>query len=209
MPQTIIAGLRRESPLWVDFLSVWADCIDYAFGREDVSVSAPDGFAKQLFTSANQQLDATVSLLLEKFPNPKSMGSARLATEMFLKSFIGFHRGISEDGAKAMRHDLNRALRECLSIQESSELAATFHRGCRNSPLMGARYEANHYEHRELWFAYGTAQFSGSALVRSLTSRNMRKQVEDKLNSFSGTETGAMPGQRPQQGVRLPECQTI
>lgn len=187
MPETIAAKLRQEPPSWVDFLSVWADCVDYAFGRDDLFATAPDGFAKQLFTSANQQLDATVSLLLEEFPNPKVMESARLATEMFLKCFIGFHRGISQPGAKVIRHDLDRALRECLTIRPSSELAGI---GPRLSqfPTMGARYEAKHYQRCDLWFAYGTAQFTGSALVRSLTDRNMRKQVEDMLNSYSAAE---------------------
>ncbi len=193
MPETIIAKLRRESPVWVDFLSVWADCIDYAFGREDMFATERDGFAKQLFTSANQQLDATVSLLLEKFPNPKAMESARLATEIFLKSFIGFHRGITEQQAKEISHDLDRALRECLTIRPASELAGIGPK-LAEFPSMGARYSAKQYQRRELWFAYGTAQFVGSALARSLTDRNMRKQVEDKLNSYSAVDTGAIPG---------------
>jgi hypothetical protein len=181
MPGTVIASLKRDRHVWVDYVSIWADCVDYGFGRDDVLATAQNGFPKQLFASGNQQLDATVSLLLEKVPNPKAMESARLALEMFLKSFVGFHRGIGEREAKLIGHDLDRGLKNCLLICPSSELVQIQPRFSRFPP-MGARYEGKRYQRSELWFAYGTAQFAGSALVRSLTDRNVRKQVEDGLN---------------------------
>ncbi len=183
MPEAVLAKLKRERAGWVDFFSIWADCIDYGFGRDDVLATAPKEFPKQLFASANQQLEATVSLLLEKVPNPKAMECARLAVEMFLKSFIGFQQGISERQAKEIGHDLGRALKECLSVRPSSELARLEPR-LAEFPPVGARYQADHYQRYELWSAYGTAQFAGSALVRSITNRNMRKQMEDALNKI-------------------------
>ena len=144
------------------------------------------GFSRQLFLSANSQLKATVTLLLEGTPNPKAMDSARMATEIFLKTFIAAHRGLTEQKAKQIGHDLKAALDECLEIRPQSEIGGLTSRITR-FPAIGSRYEGMRYELVELWFAYGTAQFAGSALVRSLTDRNTRREIELRL-SETGTQ---------------------
>lgn len=189
MPATVLNRLQTGRDSMLEYLSIWADCMDYGLGREDVFATAPGGFAKQLFASANSQLDAAVSLLLEKRPNPKAMESARFATEMFLKAFIGFHRGLTENEARAIGHDLTRALDACLGVQPSSELAELRPR-LPQFPAVGARYEGKGYSRWDLWFCYGTAQYAGSAVVRSLTDRHMRKQVEDYLKQVQSAQAG-------------------
>jgi hypothetical protein len=117
-------------------------------------------------------------------PNSKAMESGRMATEMFLKAFLAAHSGLTEAGAIKISHNLERALRECLAIRPNSELSrlqsqiAWF-------PSVDSRYEGTTYGHADLWNAYLIAQFAGSALMRSLTDRNMRNTLELALAGHS------------------------
>jgi len=182
VPETVRVRLQSDTDAALQFMGLWADCVDYAFGRDDISKVLPDSFGKRLFTSADHQLEATVALLHERTPNAKATESARMATEIFLKAFISLHRALTEQQAKKIGHNLGVALNECLTIQPSSELAALRVR-IDQMPPVSSRYEAKQCHREELWFAYGTAQFAGSAVARSLTDRNMRAEVERKLGN--------------------------
>ncbi len=179
MPDLVKARLRNDKIAHLGYLGLWADCVDYGFGRDDLrGNSAITGFAASLFKAANEQLEATISVLRETRPNSKAMEFGRMATEMFLKSFLAAHVGLTEQEAKKrINHDLELALKECLAARPASEL---FQLQVRLSqfPDVNARYAGATYSHDQLWSAYGTAQFVGSAVMRSLTDRNMRRTLE-------------------------------
>jgi len=181
MPESVKARLRKETVTHVDYLALWADCVDYGYGRDDFRGNgALTGFAANLFTAANGQLEATIAVLREARVNSKAMDSGRMATEMFLKAFLAAHGGLTEAGAKKLGHNLQLALRECLAARPTSELSQLQPR-LAQFPDVGARYAGATYSHADLWSAYGTAQFVGSALARSLSDRNMRRYVEEVL----------------------------
>jgi hypothetical protein len=186
IPETVSARLRSDTGSALEFIALWADCMDYGFGRGDILASYPSSFGKTLFASANDHLDSTVALLRERRANPRAVESARFATEIFLKAFIALHRGLTEEQAKRrIGHDLSIALAGCLAILPSSELASLKPR-IAEMPPVNSRYEAERRNPEDLWAAYGTAQFAGSAVVRSLTDRNTRAEVQEKLGRAPG-----------------------
>lgn len=111
-------------------------------------------FAKEFLGSGNQQLKATVSLVLESSPNSKSMESARMSTEMFLKAFTAPKIGLSEKDAKDnIGHDLTKALAACQSVDANSELKAIL-TNLKVFPDIADRYKGFHKTPKEHWRAY-------------------------------------------------------
>jgi hypothetical protein len=191
MPESVSARLRTETEAHGDYLALWADCVDYGFGRDDLrGNNAISGFAASLFTAANEHLEATIAVLREKHPNSKAMDSGRMATEIFLKTFLAAHGGLTETGARKLGHNLELALKECLNTRATSELSELQAR-VGQFPDVGARYEGVTYNDADLWNAYSTAQFAGSAIVRSLSDRNMRRTVELALAEASKNSASA------------------
>lgn len=179
MPETIVARLWRDRNEVTQYASLWADCTDYAFGIDDLMKGkAIGGFAQEVLASGDQQLNATVTLLLEDRPNPKAMESARMATEMFLKAFLAATGGLTEKEAKdKIGHNLEKALNRCLTLDAKSELQA-IQPDLNVFPDIGDRYKGTEKPSRELWIAYGAAQFTGTTVARSLSGRDVRKTMK-------------------------------
>lgn len=159
-----------------DYISVWMDCVDYGLGFDDTVSSSSTDFSLELLRSADQQLRSTVTVLHQRHPNPKALESARMATEMFLKSFLAHHGGLTEDDArKRIGHDLTKALNEALSLDPSSEIG-NIAQHLNVFPFVGDRYKGSDYRLQDLWLGYQIAQFTGTFVVRSLSGRDIRKQ---------------------------------
>jgi len=175
MPGIIIKRLMLDSKKCIEYVSVFIDCVDYAIGFDGRGELCQ--FANELLCSGDQQLNATVSLLLEDTPNPKAIESARMATEMFLKALGAEKAGLTEEDAKnKIRHDLEKALTICSPADTKSELKTILHR-LSIFPGIGDRYKGAVRPGRELWAAYGVAQFVGTAVIRILTGVDMRDTV--------------------------------
>lgn len=179
MPDSIRSRLSRDREAFIHYVLLWADCVDYGFGIEEVTKdNSLGGFAQELFRSGNQQLSATVTLLHEEIPNPKAIESARMATEMFLKAYLAAKIGLTDDKArKSIGHDLEEALNKCLAIDNQSELQAIrLDLNC--FPEVGDRYKGADKTPGELWHGYQIAQFTGTTVVRAFTDRDVRKTLK-------------------------------
>jgi len=179
MPETILGRLWSDRNKLIEYIAVWADCFDYAFGFDDLlKSSTPVGFARDLLNSGDQQINATIALLLEQTPNPKAMESARMACEMFLKAFLATKAGLTQRDAKnKIRHNLEKALKECLKVDPKSELLA-IQTDIKIFPDIGDRYKGTDKSLKELWSTYAIAQCAGTTVVRSLTGRDVRKKIK-------------------------------
>ena len=176
MPDAIKARLFISDKMQ-DFISVWADCADYGLGFDEIISKSETDFAMELLRSADQQLRSTVTVLHQRHPNPKAMESSRMATEMFLKSFLARHAGLTaEDAQNKLRHNLNNALSEVLKVDANSEIANVGpHLGV--FPAVGDRYKGESRGLKDLWRGYQIAQFSGTFVVRNFSGRDIRKRV--------------------------------
>ena len=179
MPESIGKQLWGDRGKLKEYVSVWADCFDYAFGFDDLQKTSTHGkFAQELLNSGDQQLNATVALLLERTPNSKSMESARMSTEMFLKAFPAAKIGLTEKDTKnKIGHDLEKALNACLAVDANSDLKDIFP-NLKLFPGIEDRYKGTERTPKELWRAYAVAQFVGTTVVRTLSGRDIRKTIK-------------------------------
>jgi hypothetical protein len=153
MPNDVAAGLFKNRNELLEFMSLWGNCLDYGFGIDHLHSAPSNAFANELFTSADQRLTATVSLLLLDPPNASSMESSRMAAEMFLKAYLAARSGLTESEARQIGHNLEEALNRCLSANPNSDLQAI-----RSSlivfPDIGDRYKGIDRPLGILWKAY-------------------------------------------------------
>lgn len=175
MPDPIRQRLFNGGQLQ-DYISVWMDCVDYGLGFDETVSSSSTDFSLELLRSADQQIRSTVTVLHQRHPNPKALESARMATEMFLKSYLARHAGLTEDDArKRIGHDLTKALDEVLRLDLRSEIG-NISQHLSVFPIVGDRYKGSDYPPQNLWTGYQIAQFTGTFVVRSLSGRDIRKQ---------------------------------
>ena len=176
MPDSIKSSFLRDQDALIIYKTIWADCADYGFGIEEVVKDKSIGaFGEELFRSGNQQLNATFTLLHEDTPNPKSMESARMGTEMFLKAYLAAKVGLTENEVKdEIGHNLKKALDSCLAVDNQSELQ-NIRSDLSCFPEIGDRYKGTYKTPGELWQGYKVAQFTGATVVRAFTDRDLRK----------------------------------
>lgn len=174
MPVAVVESLFRNRNELQDLMSLWGNCLDYGFGIGRLSSAHPIEFAKQLFTSGDQRLTATVTLLLQARPNPSAMESARMATEMFLKAYLAVKAGLTEQEAKReIGHNLDKALDRCIAINPKSEFV-TIKENLNVLPDVGDRYKGTDQPLGIMWRAYEVAQLTGTTICRRLTGRDVR-----------------------------------
>ncbi len=179
MPESIVKQLWKDQGKLKEYVSVCEDCFDYAFGFDDLQKTCTYGkFAQELLNSGDQEINALVALLLERIPNSKAMESARMSTEMFLKTYLATKDGLNENGAKnKIGHDLEKALDACLAVDPNSELKI-IRSSLKIFPRIEDRYKGIERPPKELWSAYAVAQFVGATVVRTLSGRDVRKTIK-------------------------------
>lgn len=181
MPESIRAGLFNDRKKVSEYVSVWTDCVDYAFGLDEVKKTGGIGkFAQELLCSGDQQLRATIALLLQDGPSPKATESARMAIEIFLKAFLAVRTGLTEQEAKKeIGHNIEEALNRCLVFDAKSELKA-IQAHLNVFPGIGDRYKGSDKTPKDLWRAYAIAQYAGTTVIRMLSGRDIRKTIKAK-----------------------------
>ena len=170
--------LSRNSGALNTLSAVAMDCIDYAYGFDDLrSASLASAYARDLLSSADKELRASVEVLLSKGPSQKVAESAALAVEMFFKCFLAQYTGLDDAGAKKINHDLDEGLKRCLAHEAKSDLGVLV--GTLGVlPKIGDRYVHRNRPLNELWYTYSLAQVAGSAVVRSLSGRDCRPTMK-------------------------------
>jgi hypothetical protein len=179
MPDSIVATLFKDRNRVAEYVLVWADCVDYGFGIDDLKKTAGFGkFAQELLNSGDQQLRATVALLLQDRPSPKATEFARMSTEMFLKAFLAARTGLTEQQAKnKIGHDIGKALIMCLDFDTKSELK-DIQPHLNVFPDIGDRYKGSDEPLKEIWRAYAIAQCAGTTVARALSGRDISKTIK-------------------------------
>lgn len=184
MPENIKESLLEDKKKLWDYVIFWADCIDLGMGYGDLRDDKKlDQFGIQLLNAGYEELSSATSLLLEHRPNMRAIMNCRMATEMFLKSFIGLKRGLPDKEAKKLGHNLTKlmdAFIECSGYkhwEKTKPILAVF-------PDIHERYEQQNIERQRLAEAYCFAQSIGVLIVREFTDRNTLKQVipSNKVN---------------------------
>lgn len=170
----LMAGSRDA---W-SYSSFWVNCLDYAYGFDDMSKLNKDPvFAFSLLENADRELRSAVAQLLEKHPNSKAAMSARMAVEMYLKAFLVYRANYTEQQLRAFKHRLADLTKECRKISPAHDILK-IESNLTVFPTIDERYTGDEIPNPMLWAAYDIAQYSAASLVRSFTDRDTRPQLK-------------------------------
>ena len=145
MPDPVWASMCRSRHDLAVFIELWADCLDYAYGITEIL--APTGAEsdwRKFLASADKELRSTTQLLCQTRPSPKAIESARMATEMALKTILCRTNGVTAAFVKQhYGHNLMRLLDAALQtgvtgLEAVKNLLGAF-------PVVDARYDGVEY----------------------------------------------------------------
>jgi hypothetical protein len=168
MPDNLKQQLESSSRECWKFMSLWVDCCDYAYGFDDIlKLKSFNELASNFIRSADKELQATVSLLLEETPQPKAIETARMAVEMFLKAILVIKDDSWDEDKlkKKIGHNLSKAIEDCISVTESKELQNLRSR-MSFFPPVDDRYKGKARKNADLWQGYALAQVVGAIFTR-------------------------------------------
>jgi hypothetical protein len=148
MPAEFRKRIETENEERWKYMLVWADCLDYAYGYDDIDrVSKYQGLALEFIQAGNKELQAAIDLLLERRPNSKCIG-----------------------------HDLQKAADEVLTITNRPEIQE-LKDGYAFFPEIDARYQGKEWNNVDLWRGYLLAQSSATTFTRMFSKRDIRPQL--------------------------------
>lgn len=179
MPDNLKQQLESDSRESLEFMSIWVDCSDYAYGYDDIfKLKSFNELATNYIRSAHKELQATVSLLLEDNPKPKAIETASMAVEMFLKAILVIKDDSWDEDKlrKKINHDLSKAINYCVSVTGSKELQ-TLRSRVSLFPPVGDRYKGKTQKTADLWQGYALAQEVGAIFTRMFSDRDTRPQI--------------------------------
>lgn len=164
------------------FLLLWADCVDYDVGFQETSRRLdPASFLNEMVQGVDRELRSAVSNLCQQRPNSNAMYSARNCTEKALKGFLCFHDNLTRERAQSeFGHRLNKLMAEIHRIRPNSQLSTIEPEFAAFAPYSD-RYSSRIFRREELWHAYRVAQFVTAELMRSMTGRHMRADVQRSI----------------------------
>ena len=181
MPQQYINKIQSNSTHLNEYLSLWADCIDYIINyQEIVNDNSMSDVTKKFIKSGHKEITASTSLLLNRLPQDKAIESSRMAIEMHLKCIILRELNWDENKLrKKISHSLTKAANKVLDkidnirIQKISKQYPLF-------PEIHERYSGNNCTSRELWERYLNAIGTASEFSRIYGSSNIRDQITQR-----------------------------
>ncbi|MCM8797048.1 MAG: hypothetical protein NC923_04130 [Candidatus Omnitrophica bacterium] len=183
MSETLKNQIKANTKELWSFILLWVDCLDYAYGYDDI-IKNPrfKGLALNFIKSADKELRAAVSLLLQDFPETKAIESTRMAVEMFFKAIIIIATGWNEDKVrKKIGHSLIVAAQEAFNFTQSKEIKE-IEKKLSFYPEINERYAGKDWKARELWKGYCLAQVVATIFTRLHSDRDTRQQILRKID---------------------------
>lgn len=182
MPELLRNELMSDQRQAWGYVVYWADCVDYGLGIDDLRKSnGLNEFGMKLLMAGDQELRSAVSMLKENRPDPRSILSCRMATEIFLKAFVALKGELTEAEAKnQLGHNLNKVFDKFIDVsgyrhwQPVREKLTVF-------PDIHERYSEQEISLEKLWSGFAIAQSLGALIVREYTERNTIGQVMSPL----------------------------
>jgi len=195
IPDSVRNDLVSNPNTGWDYAIWWADCLDYAYGLREVSSSTDvTGFGHKLLEAGDQELRATVALLKETRPNPRTMFTSRNAVEIFLKSMLALRGELTEAQAKGFGHNLPKIYQTFIEATglkhwKNAEKQLDIY------PHVEKRYSKQIYENKQLWDGLAFAQSLGALIIRQFTARDtmsaILKMIEHQKANTPSNKKGA------------------
>jgi hypothetical protein len=179
MPDSAKARLHDDERARTGFVAAFADCVDFGLllskGASDAALSP---HTRKWLASGGETLSADAELLLLRRPNPKALGTARFATEIFLKAFLGAKDSLSEQDAKdEYGHKLPKLVKRVLEVSPGSDFAEIAQH-LTVFPPVEERYESNQWPILTLWGGYSVALRAAATSLRLVTGEDCRRAMQ-------------------------------
>ena len=183
IPDSLKNDLMNNPKSGWDYNFFWADCVDYGFGIDDLYKDKKlNRFGIQLLMAGDQELRAATALLIQDRPQQRALLTCRMATELFIKSYIALKDQLSERQARSIGHDLFKAfdrfieasgLKEWIPLRDQLSVF----------PAVNERYSEHNCKLDKLWSGFSIAQSFGAITIRNFTDRNIMAQVLQQSKS--------------------------
>lgn len=175
MPTPIKERLSSLTEDAVVYASHWMNCMDYAYGFNEMrQTNKLQSATLNLLSAADGDLCGAMSQLLEIRPNRKSILSLRMAVEIFLKSVLVERLSLSDKELRAISHDLPSAANECFKAT-SCEAFSLIESNVALFPSVNARYEVPRWPNEALWEAIVLTQYAAATVSRVLSGQDLRE----------------------------------
>jgi hypothetical protein len=183
MPQSLKEEIRSNLKQHIALALHCADCMDYGYGFEE-AISNMSQEAVGMLKGAATELDGAMTLIENNGGNSRTMLSLRLATEMFLKSFLIQESKLDENGLKRFGHHLGKLSEACLQVGHANifEILLKSHESI--FPKIDSRYEAGQFEPMQVWKAAVVSQGISAAVIRKYSTKNLREEAQKKIIAF-------------------------
>jgi len=177
MPLVLKQELQSKSnDIWA-YVLYWADCVDYAYGLNDIQKSnALNPRAQAFLQNADNELVGTIAQLTVDRPVSKAILSARMACEIFIKVLLVQEKGLTDQELKKLSHRISDLAKEAFAevplkeFQIVDQLSHLF-------PDVSERYDGKEKPLSAVWEALCVAQTAASAVIRHYSGRDIRSQV--------------------------------
>jgi hypothetical protein len=178
MPDNLKIEVQAKHQILREFISVWLNCVDYAYGYDDIlQLNKFSQLSLSFLKSAHKELQATVALLLEDTPQSKAIETARMAVEMYLKAILIIQNGWNDETqVKKIGHDLATAVQQCIEVTNNQDIEMIKEQ-LNFFPSINERYKAKEWKASELWFGYSIAQYIATTFTRIFSNRDSRNQI--------------------------------
>jgi hypothetical protein len=126
--------------------------------------------------NGEREIETTIAQLSSSRPNAKVILTARMAVEIYLKCLLITRAGWDESRVKALGHNIEKAMDECIALALAGEfillrpMLTIF-------PPVTARYTGAEEPVRKIWEAYCIAQATAAMVVRILSGCDSRRQI--------------------------------
>jgi len=186
MPDPLKKDLVKDPEEFRVYLLYWADCVDYAYGFDDIcKLNLLRPRALSFLKNANKELRAAVAQVNTSRPNPRAALNARMATEIFLKTLLVAKCDLRDPELKKLGHDL---VRVCDAVQEkacAAEEIAMIKHLAPTLPAIDDRYAGEDIDLCLVGNALSLCQMTATTVIRQFSDRDIRPQLFVQRPSIS------------------------
>lgn len=177
MPESIKTDLQLDKQSFIEYSYFWCECLDYSEGINIIKeTTSLNDFGKKMFFSALEELNTSIKLLKQNEHNSRVMQSSRMATEMFLKSYLALNNKLTDNQAKKLGHNLEKSFDKFLTIAKNDKWIQ-LKPLLKIYPDVNSRYDTDSFTNEELWKAFSIAHTLGIVVVREFTDCHSYKNI--------------------------------
>lgn len=177
MPDAVKIELSRDSDELRTYVLYWIDCVDYAFGYDDIrKFGALSERSMALLKNADHELRGAIDLVSDLHPNPRAAFNARMATELFVKALLVERARYDDKALKDLSHNLDKLFEHAEAICPANEI--TVLRGLTAVfPRIDERYFGGDLTPVQVGNTISTCQMAATTVIRQFTDRDSRSHV--------------------------------